>query len=242
MGTIFARRASASVSELRKAREEILQLQGGVHGTVAACLSALSHVTLLPDSLKPFASRYPNTALHIIEGGYPGVESRLKSGAVDFYVGPAPATGVPSDLQMETLFENTRVVLVRKGHPLAKARSLAELVDCDWITTSITDRAESELGELFAAHDLPPPRLAFRAETALTWLIAMSNSDMLTMTARQFADSALFKPLVEKLNLRESLTGPAIVLVRRSAVPPTPAAEFLCDLLRRTAARPVRSG
>ena len=236
MGTLFARRANASVSELRKAREEIAQTQGGVQGTVAACVSSLCHVTLLPHALNSFAARYPLISLHVIEGGYPAVESRLKSGAIDVYAGPAPAGGPAPELQLEKLFDNTRVVLARKGHPLAKARSLAELVDSEWITTSITDRAEAELGELFLSHGLPPPRLALRSESALTWITALANTDMLTVTARQFADSPLVKPFIERLDLRESITGPSIVLIRRSAIPPTPAAEFLCDLLRRAAA------
>lgn len=242
MGMLFARRANASVSELRKAREEILQAQGGVQGTVAACVSSLCHVALLPHALKPFSARYPRVALHIVEASYPAVEARLRSGAIDIYVGPEPAGSPAQELQLEKLFDTTRVVVSRKGHPLAKARSLAELVDCNWITTSITQRAEAELGELFISRGLPPPHLALRAETALTWITALTNTDVLSITPRQSADSPTFKPLVEVLNLRESLSGPTIVLIRRSAVPPTPAAEFLCDLLRRAAARYARMG
>ena len=235
MGALFAKRANASVSELRRAREEISQLRGGIAGTVTACLSSLSHVTLLPRALGPFAARYPGADLHLIEGGYPAVEARLKSGAIDFYVGPAPIEGPAPELQLEKLFDNTRAVLCRRGHPLAKARSLAELVDAGWITTSITSRAEAELDELFARHALPAPRLALRAESALTWITALAHSDMLMITARQFADSPIVKPHAVMLELDEPLSGPSIVLIRRAAVPPTPAAEHLCDLLRRAA-------
>lgn len=236
MGEIFARRANASVSELRRAREEILQLNGSLHGTVSACFSSLSHVMLLPQALKQFVSRYPNVILHLIEGGYPAVESRLKSGELDFYVGPAQFGGTPPELQMERLLDNSRVVLARKSHPLAKARSLQDFVEARWITTSITERAEAELGELFASHHLPPPRLALRAESAMTWMTALINTDMLTVTAPQFATAPMLAGHVETLRIRELIAGPSLVIIRRSAVPPTPAAEFFCDMIRRCAA------
>ena len=50
----------------------------------------------------------------------------LLDGSMDFYVGPAPAR-VPGELRVEKLFDNTRVILGRKGHPLAQAKSLREL-------------------------------------------------------------------------------------------------------------------
>ena len=50
---------------------------------------------------------------------------------MDFYVGPAPAR-VPGELRVEKLFAYPA------AHPLAQAKSLRELADAHWITTSIT--------------------------------------------------------------------------------------------------------
>ena len=99
---------------------------------------------------------------------------------MDFYVGPAPAR-VPGELRVEKLFDNTRVILGRKGHPLAQAKSLRELANAHWITTSITHKAEEELGPLFEKHGLPAPKLAMRAQSALTFLTALPSSDLLMM-------------------------------------------------------------
>ncbi|MEO5771678.1 MAG: LysR substrate-binding domain-containing protein [Burkholderiaceae bacterium] len=235
MGEIFVRRATAAVTELRRARDEIQQLQGEVHGTVVACLSSLAHVTLLPWALQPFTQRYPNVRLHIIEGVYPVVEAQLKNGAIDFYVGPPPESGPAPELQLEKLFDNTRVVLARKAHPLVKSRSLGDLGDVRWITTRITSHDENELGGLFARFDLPPPRLALRADSALTWITALAHTDMMSISPRQWLESPMAKSLLAQVPIKEALPGPPIVLIRRSAVPPTPAAEYLCDMVRRAA-------
>lgn len=237
MGVLFARRATAAVNELRHARDEIQQLQGAVHGTVVACISSVSHIALLSEALKPFYEMYPNVKLRIIEGVYPVVETRLKSGEVDFYIGAAPEGGPAPDLQLVKLFDNTRVVLCRIGHPLAKARSLADLIDTKWVTTSITDHAETEFSNAFAKFSLPAPTLAIQAESALTWITAVASTDMLTMSPIQWLDSPIIKSVITQIKVKESITAPPVVLIRRHAIAPTPAAEYLCDMMRRPASR-----
>ena len=63
--------------------------------------------------------------------------------------------------------------------PLANATSLKELVHAEWITTSITPRAESEIGDLFKRYGLPDPMLALQSQSALTLLTCLANSDLL---------------------------------------------------------------
>jgi LysR family transcriptional regulator of abg operon len=182
MGELFAKRANAALGELRRGREEIEQLQGAKDGTVFACISSLAHIALLPATLAAFRRQYPLVKLRIVEGVYPLVESRLMDGTVDFCVAPMPPAGIGFGLCAEVLLTNTRIVLARKGHPMAHATSLAELSDAEWITTSITDKAENEFNDLFLKHGLPAPRLALQADSALTWIMALLHSDMLAIS------------------------------------------------------------
>ena len=218
MGTLFARRASLAVSELRRGRDELQQLQGEVHGTVAACLSSLAHVALLPDAVRPFTARYPNVHLQLIEGVYPVVEQQLRNGTIDIYAGPAPEKGPAPELQLEKLFDNTRVVLARRGHPLGKARRFDQLRDVRWVTTRITAADEAELGGIFAQRGLPPPRPAVRADTALSWIITVAHSDLMTLSPRQWVDAPLVAKLLVPVPIEETIAAPSIVLIRRAAV------------------------
>ena len=95
----------------------------------------------------------------------------------------------------EHLFDNTRVVLGRRGHPLGRARSLKDLVDAEWATTSVTFKAEEELRELFEQHQLPAPRLALQSQSALTLMVALANSDLLTMVPVQWTQFAAVDPV-----------------------------------------------
>lgn len=235
LGKVFARRSGAAYEELRRALEELQQMRGFMHGNVVICLSSLSHVALLPNALPPFRQRFPNMKLRIIEGVYPVIERRLLDGTIDFYVGPLPMAGVAAGLRHGQLFENRRVVLARKGHPLRHATSLTELVDASWITTSITGDPGMEFGDLFVRHGLPLPNLALATESLLTWLVGLTTTDMLAISPQRYLTSDLIRRQIIQIPVKEALPGFPIMLVERAAIPLTPAAEYFADLLRHAA-------
>ncbi len=232
MGLVFLRRASAVRNELRLAQEELDQLQGDTHGRLTVALSSVPHMALLPNALRPFRARYPNVTIDIIDGVYPSIELDLKESRIDCYFGPAPQDTAP-ELSVEKLFDNTRMIVGRKDHPLAHAKSLKELVGAEWITTSTTHIAAEELGPLFEQHGLPPPRLVMQAHSTLTYLVALAYSDLLMMLPVQWTKSPLVRQSVHPIVVRELLPAPAVCLVRRSGLPMTPAAEYFCDMMRR---------
>jgi len=236
IGEHFVRRANAVRSELRRAREEIEQLRGDTRGSVAVCMSSVPHIALLPYAMGPFRARFPQIHLDVMEGVFPMVESALREGTLDCYVGPLRGEPDVEDLVAEKLFENTRVILGRKNHPLAKARSLKELVGAEWVTTSITRRAEDELVPMFHQYGLPEPRIVMQVHSALTSIVAVTSSDMLMMMPVQWTEFALTRDALHKFDLKETLSAPPICIVRRASMPLTPAAEYFCDMLRRAAA------
>ena len=233
MGLAFVRRASNVMTEVRRAREEIDQLGGGTGGNIAAAMSIVPHLAIAPHILRPFRKRYPNVELLLIEGLYPTVESRLKDGSIDFYVGPPPEQKMAPELISELLFENERKIFCRKGHPLAGAKSLRELANSDWMTTSVTYNAARELNDLFSSHKLPMPRLALRSQSALTLMISLANSDVLAMVPKQWVDFPFTVGAFETIDIGELPPPPPIVLIKRGGLPLTPAADFLVDLVRR---------
>jgi DNA-binding transcriptional LysR family regulator len=211
------------------------QAQGGELGTVVVGLSIMPHLGMLPGALGPFRRRYPGVTLKVIEGLYPAIEPGLRNGSIDFYLGAASQAAPSHGLIAETLFENTRIVVGRKGHPLADARSLKELSMADWATPSLDVIAAEDLNEVFSRFKLGPPQIRLQANSAMSLLVALAHSDLLTMLPRQWAEFALTQHALQVIPVRERLTAPAIVFLRRADLPLTPAAEHLSDLLKRCA-------
>ena len=235
IGEAFIRRANAVQSELARARDEIEQLRGIAHGHVRVALSMVPHMALLPYALRPFRRKYADVHLDIIDAVFPTVAGELGDGTMDCYIGAAPES-IPEGLVTEKLFDNTRIIVGRKGHPLAQARSLRELADAEWLTTSVTARAENELGPLFSEHRLPPPKLVMQAHSALTLTVALVYSDLLAMLPEQWMEFPLTRDALQTIQVAEHLKAPPICIIRRAGLPLTPAAEHFCDLMRRAGA------
>jgi LysR family transcriptional regulator, regulator of abg operon len=232
-GQRLHRRAAVICNESQRALDEIAQDQGAVTGRVSAALSIAPHMGLLPHALGPFRQRYPGVSLQIIEGLLPDVEAELRDGRIDFYLGAAPAQALSSSLQMQHLAANSRLVVGRRGHPLAKARSLAKLSAAEWATTAVDYNAEADLQTLFAQHRLAAPKVVLHVRSALTLMVALTNSDLLALLPLQWGSNPMTRDLTEVITVREHLPAPPIVIVRRSDLPLTPAAEFLADVLVR---------
>jgi len=236
-GRQFHERASAVVNELRRAREELAQGLGDERGEVVAALSIMPHVGMLPRALPAFRQRYPLVQLQLIEGLFPDVEERLRTGHIDFYMGAAPRQAPAPGLKLQRLFGNVRTVVARQGHPLARVRSLKALAGADWATTAIDHKAEQDLAQLFIDQGLPPPRVQLHARTALSLIAALVSTDLLAMVPVQWEDFAATKAALQPIRVRERLPAPDVVLVTRQGLSLTPAAEHLCDLLLREVPR-----
>lgn len=236
IGEAFLRRATAIQLELERTKDEIQQLKGVKTGTVAVGLSTAAHIALLPRVLKPFGKSFPDVQLRIVEGLFPAMEAELGDGSIDFYVGPLAEDSASSDFAVEKLFDNRRIVVGRRNHPLARAKSLADLKGAKWVTTSVTISSDAELGPVFARFKLDPPVVAARTQTALSMIVLAAYSDYLAMLPEQWLNFVKTGRMLQHIDVREELVAPSIRIVRRARLPLTPVAEHLCDLFRRAAA------
>jgi DNA-binding transcriptional LysR family regulator len=241
VGELFLRRAKVIANESRRAKEEVAQFLGSDQGEVVVCLSIVAHLVLLPIAWPLFQARFPGARVRVIEGSLPAVESRLRDGSVDFFIGPAPDTDLSREFVLEHLFDNTRVVYARYGHPLAQARSLAELTEARWITTAATDNAEEKFAEVFAQHGLPAPLVVAQAESMLTMVMMVMSSDVLAISLRQYNELPLTRSALQAIEVKEALPAPKVVIIRRAALPLTPAAEYLADMFRRASSNYTKS-
>jgi len=235
LGKAFIARMRVVQAELQRSRDEMEQMSGRLTGQASIGLSMACNIALLPGVLAPFKKRFPKVRLKVVEGLFPELRKQLLDATLDFYVGPVIGRPVLRECTVATLFENECVILARKGHPLRSAKSLMALSEARWIGTQVADHYEQELGPLFRSHGLKAPLVDTEATSALSALIVVANTDLLAMLPRQYLRFPGMSQLLQPINVKEPLNAPDICLVTRSGLPLTPAAEFLSDLIRRTA-------
>jgi DNA-binding transcriptional LysR family regulator len=234
MGETFLRRASTIQSQLRRAREEIEQLKGSSTGQVSIALAIASGIALMPSILPNFRKRFPKALLKVTESLFQPVEADIISGEIDFFVGPLDAASSTTKLSVETLFDNHRYILARKGHPLRGAKSLSDLLDVGWIRPSFsTSRGEADFEDMFERAGLPQPNIVMHTRSALMTLLSVANSDLLTVLPAQWLEFSATAQWVDVINVTDSLHAAPVCIVRRADLPLTPMAEHLCDLVRK---------
>ncbi len=230
-------------AELRRARDEIAQLKGRHQGEVSVALSSAPSVSLLPTALAAFRRRYPDVVLKLSESFFPPIQPDLAAGRLDFYVGPVEAPMAQPQFAMDLLYEHSRVVLARKGHPLAAKRTLAELADAHWVRVTMSAGGnDSAFETMFAKQGLPASHVALHARSNLLALLAVANSDLLAIVPEQWLALPVMAGLFDRIALDHPLLVSSIYLVRRHEMPLTPLAERFSDLIRRAALNYGRGG
>jgi DNA-binding transcriptional LysR family regulator len=138
------------------------------------------------------------------------------------------------DLQIERLYSSKSSVIARKGHPLAGARSVHDLADCQWISVrpaGVVGSAENHLVELFRAQGLPPPKIAITTESLLEILHIISETDYLTIEPGMLPGMKLFSSSLISISIREPLESNEVCLVSRRVSPFTQVTQELTSML-----------
>jgi DNA-binding transcriptional LysR family regulator len=233
-GRAFLARAERVESELIRGRDELAQMRGSTAGRVAFAVSGTPALLFLPQALRSFRRRFPDAEVRINEGTVATLHPALADGALDFVIGPTPWKPLGPEFVADTLFHASRDVIARRGHPLSRARSLADLIDQEWILTGAADRA-AELERPFRDHRLDVPQRTVRCESLLAVLSLLANSDAFAFLPQQWSESPIVSHVLARVPVRERIPGPPICLIRRRGLPLTPAADALAAALAHEA-------
>lgn len=124
-GVLVAARASTVVREIERAHQDVAWQMRHAASKVAICVSPAAAITVLPGALARLRLRWPQVHVQVIDAVYPRALTMLRAGEVDLAIGPLPPAGVGHDLRVQPLFDSQYVLVVRRGNPLASARTLA---------------------------------------------------------------------------------------------------------------------
>lgn len=237
-------RAGAILRECERTEREMAQLRGEAGGVVSLGVATEPLIDTFATVLMQFRARIDNVAVHLMGGTSRTMIAWIRDGTLDFAVGLVSATTDVSDLTVTTLYPSDPVVVCRRGHPLAHAISLRELADCDWIATRAPKQAgmpTNRLVDLFAAHELPPPRIVATTEAVFDTLHLIVETDCLSVEPSVVTRHRLFAGALVAVPIRERAERSNVCLLQRAGVPLTPAAQELAAMIA-SYARTVRRG
>jgi DNA-binding transcriptional LysR family regulator len=234
-GEVLVRRARAIQAEFQRTQDEMARFKGAERGTTTIACSGAGLLEFVPPIMRQFHRRFPNVRLKILEGTFPVLETDIRDGLIDLYFGPVAKGFYDSALTVEPLLESGRIIIGRRGHPLAAATSLKELIDAAWVTTPVMIDIDNEVNSLFVAAGLPTPRIIAQAASSMALSTIVATSDLLAPVPKQWMSIIRETNLLIRIPVQEFPNAVSLCAVRRANMPLTPAAEFVSDLASRAA-------
>ncbi|WP_087667932.1 LysR substrate-binding domain-containing protein [Caballeronia humi] len=225
-------RADVILGECLRTEEEMRQLRGESTGQVALGLAAEATMRLFPALLASFRERCPRIDVHLTSATSRVLTSWVRDGSLDFALALVSQDADVHDLETTRLFDSEVAVIARRGHPLAGARTLAELSDAGWVSTRprrVVSTA-NRLSMLFDTAGLDAPRIAATTEAVFDTMHCVANSDYLALEPARLAEHAFFREHVAVVPIVEHVASTPVCLLRRAGVPLTPAAQELATM------------
>lgn len=208
-------------------------------GSGEVCVGAdMSYIAggFLSEIIQRLASRHPRLAVHVVETttSTAAPEFReLRERTVDLMLGRLSSPIVADDLQVQTLFDESIVVVAGAQSRWADRRDieLAELADEPWILAPPNNVARSLVEDAFRAKGLEPPRPRVTTYSMQLRMQLLSSGRYLTVftdsTVRYSAERWSLAVLPVKLGPRLPVV--ALTLKDRTL---TPSVQLFIDQVR----------
>jgi LysR family transcriptional regulator, regulator of abg operon len=238
-GMALVERAQRIEEELRRAKEELQQMQGKVSGRISIACSPIPMMLFVPEAIGHFRRTFTEVEVRVTEAVYPDVMDEFRQERIDFAIGPIPERGLGRDFKTSKLLDVDLVVAVRRGHRKAKARSIREFLDEDWMVMGPPGGPGAIVGAVFGKHGLNAPTTPLFLETVWSALEVIRHSDMIGVIPRHLAlreaSQIVAVPVAETLPLIR------IHAITTSKTILTPAARALLSAIRVSSAGHERS-
>jgi LysR family transcriptional regulator of abg operon len=231
-GKVLHAHSLTVLRELGAARDGIAQLSGRMSGELVVGAVPVAVMLLIPETLRTYGREFPDMRLRISEELFLAQLQRLRKGEVDVAVGGVPQAVPSGEFVAETLIETEMVVVVRKGSPRAKARSLTDLSAAKWVYTGASSE-EGYARTLHLLHGLPPPPVGAVVNSTLALLSIVATGDFVGLMPRQITAHPLATQFLSVVPVREQGVPVSVqAITRRDAVVAPAVRHFIAHLHR----------
>jgi len=232
IGDNFFKHASLVLEELRMAQEDIQQRLGLAGGRVNIGVGGSIARTVMPQVINQFHREYPLVKVRIVEGQLVSMVHELRQGELDFTINTYDKNHLDQELVFERLMERDYQVVMRKGHPMAHARTLAELQHCDWTMPTPQGSYYRLLHDLFGERGMAP-KIVVTCETFMACTSLVAQSDFVSIISRDVIEDPTHGGQLISLVLDEPLPKATFYLIQRKDTALTPMSAYMAQLFRR---------
>jgi LysR family transcriptional regulator of abg operon len=218
-------RARAIRAQAQQAGEEVRQRRGLREGKLEVALSHFATIALLPRVIPAFRSRWPGVQLSIVPPTFQ--LGGLREGQPDFAVMSMPAERLGAEFSARPVYATAVAVVVRPGHPLAGAKSIAELRDAQWLLPSLESSVTRGLSRAFRQARIGAPQFAMTCQTLTGLETIAAHTDLVAAVPAEVHQARAASTGLKRVAIAEAIEGPRVAILRWADARPTPASADL---------------
>ena len=224
-GQTFHVRASAAYAELLKAQAELAH-EGQT--PVALGFGPFFAAQIVPMAVKRWREKFPAVPLRLVEGLRHLTGPMVRDGTLDMVLAPRPQPGDEDPaIRFKPIAHLALIVVARRGHPMAQARSAADLPRVEWLCSLRRDAGARALQAL----GVPQPAQITECESFSATRTLLAESDLLGLVPHPFLDMPQVAQTIVQIAISERLPGMTVGLHTRADAPLSRPAAALARLV-----------
>ncbi|WP_321949569.1 LysR family transcriptional regulator [Paraburkholderia sp. J10-1] len=233
-GVALLQRARTVVREMERAEEDLAHMKGRREGRLVIGVSPIAGTAGLAEAFVEFRRRWPHVTIEFVELGLNQLREQLRNRAVDLAFAAFPVNPVsPGEdgAQVKALLAFDAVFVTRANGPFARASSLAQLQDAEWIHTDVTDNYPGYIHAMFERAGLEPPRRVTRCTSyGLFYGLTVRSDAVFAWTRHSLEEAELGRAFVE-LKVEEQPPSLQLYLFSAPEAQLTRPAEYFVDCI-----------
>jgi len=224
-GRTFHARVRAGYAELAKAQQELAR---GAKAQVALGFGPFFAAQVVPQAVLRWREKFPDVQLRLVEGLRHSTGPMVRDATLDMSLAPRPPQGKDDPaIRFKPIAHLQQIVVARRGHPLARARSAAALAGKEWLCSLRHEVAAAAL----RAAGVPQPWQITECESFSAMRSLLAESDMLAVVPHPFLNMPQVADAIEEIPIAERMPGLTVGLHTRADAPLTRPAAALARLL-----------
>jgi len=229
-------------SELRQARHDIAHLRAATHGDLRIGATPVAAFSLLPVVLARLKKSRPQLRVSITDGMGSSLFKQLRQGDFDFVFGRIDEAIDPHEFTADVLFNDSLVVVARRDHPLARARTASKVnwAQLEWILPSGDNPARTAFERAFYQRIGKAPASTIDSNSFVTMLTVISQTDLLGIAPHEIFGVAWLQHAFTVLDLGLKFPRQPTGVIRRARTEPSAIAQYAINELHH-AARQIRA-
>ncbi|HMO45811.1 MAG TPA: LysR family transcriptional regulator [Rubrivivax sp.] len=237
-GRSFAPRVSAIFDELRRAAQELVQVNSGAAGRVRVGVVPMPAIPLLPLALNGLLLQHPGVQVSVVEERETELAERLRKRDIEVAVLRLSLIDPGEDMVVHALYDERLCVVARAGHPLAARRTLSwsELLEQRWVLPPADCFFYDHVLRTLHQLDLPMPRQVVEAISIHVQFGLVLHAGLLGFGMRSQASFAPGKDFLVRLPYELPVLGTPVAAVTLKSHASSPLAMALISQLQALAA------